>query len=366
MNVYDYSQPYVTLEEYLEVKGVDLSVELQDDDNASNKVNRFIQDLTNYVLDHLVSEYGCNELNRQIYEFEDLAEFRRKRFHYGMLEQIEYVLNNGLIHLDSGINRETGSIIDFSAIVIGQSALKQFKLGGFCNLQEKSVNKSDLSPRDMPTIEELLLELSKKVDKVDGKGLSANDFTTAYKLLLDSLAREINEKVDKVVGKVLSSNDFTNEFKAKLQSIEEYAQVNKIEEVRVNNVPLTITGKAVNVSIEALVHDETKEDVANKVAQISSESTDQQYPSAKCVYDNLEIVRNIAEGNTKAFSVDPTATGNEGFQSGDAVITVTSFTDVNGNAITVSDLKKGDLVFTLNGENVKYADRWLVDPANGT
>lgn len=34
-------------------------------------------------------------------------------------------------------------------------------------------------------------------------------------------------------------------------------------------------------------HDSTKEDVANKVTSISSNSTDTQYPTAKCVYDNL-------------------------------------------------------------------------------
>ena len=364
MQTYDYSQPYVTRDEYLEVKGVDLNIELQDDDNVSNKVNRFIQDLTNFVLDHLVMEYNCNELNRQSHNFEDLAEFRRVRFHYGMLDQIEYVLNNGLIQLDSGINRETGSITDFSGLVIGSSALKQFRLGGFCNKQQGSGRKGTLDPKDMPTIEELVLELSKKVDKVDGKGLSANDFSTHYKLLLETLSREIDEKVDKVVGKVLSSNDFTDAFKTKLEGIEHNAQVNKIEEIRINNIPATITGKAVNLT--PTLHDETKEDVANKVTTISSESTNAQYPTAKCVYDNLQTVLEVALGSTKAFSVDPTAIGNTGFESGDATIAVLSFTDVNGNVVDVTTLKKGDLVFTLNGENVKYADRWLVDPATGT
>lgn len=360
---YDYSQPYITRDEYLEVKGIDLNIELQDDDNSSNKVNRFIQDITNFVLDHLVMEYNCNELNRQTHNFEDLAEFRRVRFHYGMLEEIEYVLNNGLIQLDSGINRETGTITDFSGLVIGSSALKQFRLGGFCNKQEGSTRGGSLSPREMPTIEELLLLVSRKVDKVDGKGLSTNDFTTAYKLLLESLSREIENKVDKVVGKVLSDNNFTNELLQKLLGIEAGAQVNKIEEIRINNVPVSITGKAVNLT--TFEHDDTKEDVANKVTTISSESTDAQYPTAKCVYDNIQTVLEVALGSTKAFSVDPTTTGNEAFQGTGATITVTSFVDVNGNVVDVSTLKKGDLVFTLNGVSTKYADRWLVDPATG-
>lgn len=360
---YDYSQPYVTRDEYLEVKGVDLNIELQDDDNVSNKVNRFIQDLTNYVLDHLVMEYGCNELNRQLYDFEDLAEFRRVRFHYGMLDQIEYVLNNGLIQLNSGINMETGSITDFSAVVIGPAALRQFKLAGFCNKQEKSICKSDLSPKDMPTIEELVLELGKKVDKVDGKGLSANNYSDSEKMKLNQVVADLDGKVDKEAGKSLTSNDFTNAYKQKLDSVQDNAQVNVIEEIAIDNIPVTVSGKRVNIPV--LDRMAEKENVANKVTSINEESTDIQYPSAKAVYTALQILLQIAEGKTTAYSIDPTEEGNETFQSNDSTITVASFVDVNGNTVNVSDLKKGDLVFTLNGVSTKYADRWLIDPATG-
>lgn len=131
----DYTQPYITKEEYLSAKGINLDVEIQDDDNISNKVQRFIKDITDFVMDYLAKEYACNEINRLTSNFADLAEWRRKRFHFGMLEQIEYVLNNGLVHLDSGINREINSIIDFSNLVIGSSAMRQFQLGAFCNIQ---------------------------------------------------------------------------------------------------------------------------------------------------------------------------------------------------------------------------------------
>lgn len=134
----DYTKPYITREEYLEEKGVDLAVEIQDDDNKSNKVNRFIKDMTHFVMDYLLGEYGCNELNRLSEKFEDLEEHRRQRFHFGMMEQIEYVLSNGLIHLNAGINAETGAITDYSHLVIGSSAMRQFKLGSFCNIQNKS------------------------------------------------------------------------------------------------------------------------------------------------------------------------------------------------------------------------------------
>lgn len=139
----DYTQPYITSQEYLIAKGIDLNIELQDDDNRSNKVFRFIKDITDFVMDYLAKEYACNELNRLTSDFSALAEFRRKRFHFGMLEQVEYVLNNGLIQLDSGINRDTGSITDFSHLVIGSSALRQFQLGAFCNIERVGVIEED-------------------------------------------------------------------------------------------------------------------------------------------------------------------------------------------------------------------------------
>ena len=44
-----------------------------------------------------------------------------------------------------------------------------------------------------------------------------------------------------------------------------------------------------------------KEDVSNKVISINSLSTNVQYPSAKCVYDNLVSVREVAEGKCKSY-----------------------------------------------------------------
>ena len=41
----------------------------------------------------------------------------------------------------------------------------------------------------------------------------------------------------------------------------------------------------------------------NKVTSITNQSTDTQYPSAKCVYDKIEEVRQVAEGKTKTIIV---------------------------------------------------------------
>lgn len=130
----DYTKPYVSRDEYLAAKGIDLAIELQDDDNKSNKVERFIKDLTHFIMNELVKRYADNSLNRNVTDFSTLAEFRRKRFHEGMIEEIEYVLNNGLLHQDSGVNQETGQILDYSNVIISESAYNAFWLGGFCNI----------------------------------------------------------------------------------------------------------------------------------------------------------------------------------------------------------------------------------------
>ena len=54
-----------------------------------------------------------------------------------------------------------------------------------------------------------------KVDKVDGKQLSTNDYTTAEKQEVAKIAN----KVDKVNGKGLSTNDYTTAEKTKLQGV---------------------------------------------------------------------------------------------------------------------------------------------------
>lgn len=103
---------------------------------------------------------------------------------------------------------------------------------------------NDLTGRDaeechpQSAITGLATALSGKVDKETGKGLSANDYTTAEKSKLAgieagaqvnpdlsgyALTSDVNialgGKVDKVTGKDLSTNDFTNDLKALLEQL---------------------------------------------------------------------------------------------------------------------------------------------------
>lgn len=63
--------------------------------------------------------------------------------------------------------------------------------------------------------------------------------------LTDALAGKVNTEE----GKGLSANDFTDTLLEKLNGIEAGAEVNVIESISLNNVPLEISGKAVNIPI---------------------------------------------------------------------------------------------------------------------
>ena len=66
-------------------------------------------------------------------------------------------------------------------------------------------------------------QLTNYVEKVEGKGLSTNDFTNTYKNSLDNLP---NNYVAKDGNKVLSSNDFTDALKTKLEGLENFDPTN--------------------------------------------------------------------------------------------------------------------------------------------
>lgn len=65
--------------------------------------------------------------------------------------------------------------------------------------------------------------------------------------------------VAKETGKGLSSNDFTTAEKTKLTGIETGAQANVIDTVKVNGTTLTVTNKAVDVTVPTATSDLTND-----------------------------------------------------------------------------------------------------------
>ncbi len=129
--------------------------------------------------------------------------------------------------------------------------------------------------------------LEDKVDKVNGKNLSTNDFTDAYKQQIDdneSAIETLNgnstvvgsvdskvatayanatsytdtecaKKVDKISGKGLSTNDFTDELKTKLDNLENYDDTALGNRVTANENAITVLNgdSTVNGSVDKKV-----------------------------------------------------------------------------------------------------------------
>lgn len=122
-----------------------------------------------------------------------------------------------------------------------------------------------------------IAQLGNKVDKVSGSSLVQDTLITKLTNLLNiqsvaegqlavspegqlsvvsiaqsqvaGLTEALAGKVDAEAGKGLSENDFTDTLLEKLNGIEAGAEVNVIEIVSLNSVPLEVSGKAVNIPI---------------------------------------------------------------------------------------------------------------------
>lgn len=131
-------EKYITKQDYRSEKGVDLDVELHNLDDASNKSARFIKEVTDWCVDYLKSKFRAFDLDYWPDQGDPtdpiLTEKRQSLFRKGVMDQIEYLLNNGNLPQHAGINIDTGFISDVSSIELSRSAYSRFKLAGFCNI----------------------------------------------------------------------------------------------------------------------------------------------------------------------------------------------------------------------------------------
>jgi len=131
-------EKYITKEEYRKAKGVDLDQELHDLDDASNKSKRFIEDVTDYCEDYLKEKYRAFELDSWPDEGDPtdpiLTDERQHLFREGVIEQIDYLLENGNLAQNAGVNVDLGIVTDYSKVEMSRRALRKFRLAGFANV----------------------------------------------------------------------------------------------------------------------------------------------------------------------------------------------------------------------------------------
>ena len=105
----EYKENITTNEDMLYYKGIDLNEELvpsQINDTGDGYVERTINDTELWLIDYI----------NDIYTFkggrEDLSDFQRKQFKRAVCEQIDYCLDDGDKRNVSGVNLNTGVVID--------------------------------------------------------------------------------------------------------------------------------------------------------------------------------------------------------------------------------------------------------------
>lgn len=153
------------------------------------------------------------------------------------------------------VDAKVSSVYKYKGSVANEAALptEDQVIGDVYNLEDTGMNVAwtgegwdklgsvvDLTP--YLTKEDAGKTYASKATTLEGYGI-----TDAYtKTAVDT---ELDKKVDKVTGKQLSTNDYTTAEKTKLTGIATGAEVNKIDAVKVNGTALGITDKAVNIDL---------------------------------------------------------------------------------------------------------------------
>lgn len=133
--------------------------------------------------------------------------------------------------------------------------------------------------------------IANKVDKVEGKGLSTNDYTDGAKSFLEKNVPEefdridakiaeveanvysnFKNKVDKVAGKGLSTNDFTTELKDKLDGVEAGANKTVVDAELSSTSENPVRNKAVKAALANKAGAEQLEKVINACCDVKTVS----------------------------------------------------------------------------------------------
>ena len=97
---------YITADEFREYTGIDLSEELKDTSNPSNKVSAFLK----RVEDRMESYLNAHLFKNVSDLWPCFSQEQKKHYKLALIEQAYYVFKNGDISTDSGYDPEKGII----------------------------------------------------------------------------------------------------------------------------------------------------------------------------------------------------------------------------------------------------------------
>ena len=179
---------------------------------------------------------------------------------------------------------------------------------------ESTISNFTASRNEMDTISSkvstLESNLGKKVDKVSGRGLSTNDFTTEYKTTLDNLAGNLDKKVDKDGDKVLSTNDFTNEYKDTLDNLSNNID-NKVDKVEGKTLSTNDFTNTYKEALDSLANNYDAKGAADTALTAAKKYTDDQLAAFESF--DTEIVDELpatTDAKENTFYLVPKTSGN--------------------------------------------------------
>ena len=95
---------YITKEDFKLYFGIDLEVEMRDDDNPSNKVDAFIKRWE----DRVASYCNANFYRNIDTEFPKFTDYQKEHYKLALLEQCYYAFTQGDLSVDSGYSVDEG------------------------------------------------------------------------------------------------------------------------------------------------------------------------------------------------------------------------------------------------------------------
>lgn len=133
--------------------------------------------------------------------------------------------------------------------------------------------------------------------------------SVALQQMVDETKTRLAAKVDKVSGKQLSTEDYTSTEKTKLAGIAEGAQANVLEGIKVDDTDLTITDKKIALGKMALKDEIAKSDLSSALSTEISGKADQATTYTKTqVDDALALKANLASPTFTGTPAAPKAT----------------------------------------------------------
>lgn len=140
---YEFKPIYYNKDDFKTYTGVDLDLELQDDDNPSNKVDSFLARVENRMKVFLASSFNRN-VDR---EFKFFSDYQKLHFKYALIEQALYVFKNGDLSILSGYRDGTikASRKELKEITISDNAKNELILCGLWNRNVKNVGLRGVS-----------------------------------------------------------------------------------------------------------------------------------------------------------------------------------------------------------------------------